>query len=100
MDEMTARERARLRKQRSRASQAKTSGLNRFEIIINDQELAALERGRVNCNPGVNLIAVMNISHYCCLMMLVSYNSKKNTPHVKNVVQNRQSIVVGVQGRA
>lgn len=52
MDEMTARERARLRKQRSRASQAKASGLNRFEIIINDQELAALERGRVNRNPG------------------------------------------------
>ncbi|MBJ8682021.1 hypothetical protein I5374_16445 [Citrobacter freundii] len=52
MDEMTSRERARLRKQRSRASQAKTSGLNRFEIIINDQELAALERGRVNRNPG------------------------------------------------
>ncbi|WP_072094142.1 hypothetical protein [Trabulsiella odontotermitis] len=49
---LTTRERARLRKQRSRASLAKQEGVNRFEVSLTDSELAALERGRVNRNPG------------------------------------------------
>lgn len=52
MEELTVRERARLRKQRSRAKQGINEGLNRFELTLNSQEMAALESGLSRRNPG------------------------------------------------
>ena len=52
MEQMTPKEKARIRKQKSRAGLARQEGVNRFEIALTDRELAALERGRVNRNPG------------------------------------------------
>ena len=52
MEEMTAREKARLRKQKSRKHRATREGENRVEVVLSDRELAALERGRHNRNPG------------------------------------------------
>lgn len=52
MEELTAKEKARLRKQRSRARQRLSEGLVRSEFTLNCQEEAALERGRFHRNPG------------------------------------------------
>ncbi len=52
MTVLTSRERARLRKQRSREKQDRDTGQHRFEVVLNSQEMAALERGRVSRNPG------------------------------------------------
>lgn len=52
MEEMTPRERARLRKQQSRAKQSEQQGLHRFEVTLNNQEMAVLERGCSHRNPG------------------------------------------------
>ena len=49
---MTARENARLRKQRSREKQSKEQGLHRVELTLSSKEMAALERGRIHRNPG------------------------------------------------
>lgn len=49
---MTAREKARLRKQRSREKQSREQGLHRVELTLSSQEMAALERGRFHRNPG------------------------------------------------
>ncbi|MGK3122888.1 hypothetical protein ACCY16_02035 [Candidatus Pantoea formicae] len=43
---------ARLRKQKSRARLASTEGINRIELTLTDRELASLDRGRVQRNPG------------------------------------------------
>ncbi|WPU22588.1 hypothetical protein RI049_21570 [Cedecea neteri] len=84
MEEITARERARLRKQRSRASQAKKAGLNRLELIINDQELAELDHGRVNRNPGRE---PYSRNEYIALLLLNDAGALKqqeeNTPACK-----------------
>lgn len=52
MTTLTSRERARLRKQRSREKQARDTGQHRLEVVLSSQEMAALERGRVCRNPG------------------------------------------------
>lgn len=52
MEKMTVKEKARLRKQRSRARQRQCEGVNRSELTLNRQEEAALERGRFHRNPG------------------------------------------------
>lgn len=52
MEEMTPKDKARLRKQKSRARQANKEGANRLELTLTDRELAALERGRTSRNPG------------------------------------------------
>lgn len=71
MEKMTLRERARLRKQRSRASLAKQDAINRFELSLTDHELAALERGRVNRNPGRK---PYSRNEYLALLLLADSN--------------------------
>lgn len=85
MEEITIRERARLRKQRSRAKMAKKQGLNRFEISLNDQEMAALERGRFHRNPGRQ---PYSRNEYIALLLLNDaaelQKQEKATPVCKN----------------
>jgi len=52
MEGLTVREKARIRKQKSRARQSRSEGVNRLEVILTDNELAALERGCKSRNPG------------------------------------------------